>query len=143
MSELRTNSGLASALRPVILRLARRVRQVRDEKLDLSSTQLSAMGALFRHGQLPIGELATYERVQPPSMTRTVNGLVEAGMISRTVSETDRRQCKVALTEEGRQVLAADRRRRDAWLAQRIAALSVEEREVLRKAVPVLEKVNG
>lgn len=36
----------------------------------------------------------------------------------------------------------ANRRRRDEWLARRIAELDPEEREVLRRAVGILEKVN-
>jgi len=36
----------------------------------------------------------------------------------------------------------ADRRRRDAWLAQRVADVTPEERDILRRAIPVLEKVN-
>jgi hypothetical protein len=39
-------------------------------------------------------------------------------------------------------VLLANRRRRDEWLAVRIAALDPAEREVLRRAVGVLEKLN-
>jgi DNA-binding MarR family transcriptional regulator len=48
----------------------------------------------------------------------------------------------VSLTESGRHVLLANRRRRDQWLAVRIAGLDPAEREVLRRAVAVLEKVN-
>jgi DNA-binding MarR family transcriptional regulator len=142
MADPRTNSELASSLRPAILRLSRRLRQMRDESLDLSASQLGAMGVLFRNGELPIGELAAQEKVQPPSMTRTVNCLAEAGMVTRTAGDTDRRQSKVKLTEAGRGVLLADRRRRDAWLTKRIAELTPEEKRVLRQAVKILEKVN-
>ena len=141
--DLRTNAGLASALRPSILRLARRLRQMRDESIDLNSNQLSAMSVLLNHGDLAMGELATRELVQPPSMTRIVNGLEERGLVARKAHPADRRQCVVTLTDAGRQVLLANRRRRDQWLATRIALLEPEEREVLRKSVRILEKVNA
>jgi DNA-binding MarR family transcriptional regulator len=48
----------------------------------------------------------------------------------------------VALTESGRQVLLANRRRRDEWLAVRIAELDPADRDVLRHAVRVLERLN-
>jgi DNA-binding MarR family transcriptional regulator len=48
----------------------------------------------------------------------------------------------VTLTDSGRQVLLANRRRRDEWLAVRIAGLDPAERDVLRRAIRVLEKVN-
>jgi DNA-binding MarR family transcriptional regulator len=141
--DLRTTAGLASALRPSVLRLARRLRQMRDDSLELNSNQLSAMSVLLNHGDLAMGEFAALELVQPPSMTRIVNGLEERGLVLRKAHATDRRQCVVSLTEAGRQVLLANRRRRDQWLAVRIAQLEPDEREVLRKCVPILEKVNA
>jgi DNA-binding MarR family transcriptional regulator len=140
--DLRTHAGLASALRPAVLRLARRLRQMRDESLELNSNQLSAMSVLLNNGELSMGELAALELVQPPSMTRIVNGLEERGLVVRTARTSDRRQSVVALTAPGREVLLANRRRRNEWLAKRISELEPEEREVLRKCVGILEKVN-
>jgi hypothetical protein len=39
-------------------------------------------------------------------------------------------------------VLLANRRRRDEWLTVRIAQLDPADRDVLRRAVPVLERLN-
>ena len=140
--DLRTIAGLASGLRPSVLRLARRLRQLRDDSLDLNSNQLSAMAVLLNSGDQLMGELAAAEKVQPPSMTRIVNGLEMRGYVARRPDPKDGRQCLVSLTAAGRDVLLANRRRRDAWLAVRIAALSAEERDVLRQAVVILDKVN-
>jgi DNA-binding MarR family transcriptional regulator len=140
--DLRTTAGLASALRPSVLRLARRLRQMRDESLDLNSNQLSAMSVLLNNGDLTMGQLAALEKVRPPSMTRIVNGLELRGLVARTPRVTDGRQSVVSLTDAGRQILLANRRRRDQWLAQRLAELEPEERDVLRKSVAILEKVN-
>ena len=141
--DLRSTVGLASALRPSVMRLARRLRQMRDESLDLNSNQLSAMSVLLNSGDQLMGELAAQEKVQPPSMTRIVNGLEERGLVTRRADPHDRRSSRVSLTDAGRQVLLALRRRRDQWLAIRIAELDEGEREVLRACVPVLEKVSG
>ena len=140
--DLRSNAALASALRVSVMRLARRLRQMRDESLDLNGNQLSAMSVLLNSGDLPMGELAAQEKVQPPSMTRIVNGLEERGLVTRQPDPHDRRSARVGLTEPGRQILLANRRRRDQWLAVRLAELDPEEREVLRRCVPILEKVN-
>jgi len=45
----------------------------------------------------------------------------------------------VATTDEARAMLRADRRRREAWLAQRLATLDPEQRRALRDAVPILQ----
>ena len=140
--DLHTIAGLASAVRPAVLRLARRLRQLRDDSLDLNANQLSAMAVLLNEGDQLMGELAAAEKVQPPSMTRIVNGLEALGYVARRPHPTDRRQCLVTLTPSGRQVLLANRRRRDAWLATRIAELTPAERDVLRHAVTLLDKIN-
>jgi DNA-binding MarR family transcriptional regulator len=140
--DLRTTTGLARALRPAVMRLARRLRQMQDDSLDLNPNQLSAMSVLLNSGDQLMGELAALERVRPPSMTRVVNSLEARGYVARRPDPRDHRQCLVTLTDPGRQVLLANRRRRDEWLAVRIAGLDPAEREVLRRAIRVLEKVN-
>ena len=138
----RTDSGLASALRISVMRLARRMRSERDPDNELLPVgQLSVLGTLKRNGESTVGELAVIERVQPPSMTRTVNCLDEAGYVVRRKHETDGRQVVVALSERGHEVLAADRRRRDVWLAQRLRELTPDERALLRQAAPILERL--
>jgi DNA-binding MarR family transcriptional regulator len=135
-------NGLANALRPAVMRLARRLRQMQDESLGLNPNQLSALSVLLNSGDQLMGELAAQERVRPPSMTRIVNSLEARGFVTRRLDPRDHRQCLVSLTDSGRQVLLANRRQRDQWLAVRIAGLDPAEREVLRRAVAVLEKVN-
>jgi len=133
----RTDSGLASTLAVSVARLSRRLRQERDS--DLTATQLSALGSIRRHGPLTIGAVAAFERVQPPSMTRTVNCLLDRGMVTRAASPTDGRQVVVSVSDEGLVLLDAERRRRDAWLAKRLRELSPADRDLLRRAAPLLE----
>lgn len=137
----RTDSGLAAALRVSVARLTRRLRSERDPENELSVGQLSVLGALFRTGECSIGELAAQERVQPPSMTRTVNCLEAEGYVVRRPHDTDGRQVLVALADKGRDTLTADRRRRDAWLAMRLRELTPHERSVLREAAPIIERL--
>ncbi len=136
----RTQAGLASSLRVVVARLNRRMRYQREDD-SLTLNQLATLGTLERHGPMPVGELAGHERVRPPSMTRTVSALEESGLAVREPHAVDRRVTVVRLTESGRERLVADRKRRDAWLAQRVRELSRDERELLRAALPVLEKL--
>jgi DNA-binding MarR family transcriptional regulator len=138
----RTDAGLASALRVSVARLGRRLRSERDPVNDaLSVGQLSVLGVLFREGACTVGELAALERVQPPSMTRTVNCLEDSGLVERRAHETDGRQVVVTLSAQGEQAIAAERRRRDAWLAKRLRELTPAERAVLRQAAPIIERL--
>jgi DNA-binding MarR family transcriptional regulator len=137
----RTDAGLASALRGSVARLGRRLRSEREEGADLGLGSLSALGLLYREGPLTVGQLAERDRVQPPSMTRTVNCLVEGGYAERRRHETDGRQVLVEISDHGRATIERERGRKDAWLAQRLKELTPEERAVLRQAAPLLERL--
>ncbi len=143
--QTRSDAGLASALRISVSRLARRLRAERYTKglePDLSDTQLAALAALERHGQMTPGELAEHEKVQPPSMTRVVAVLEERGLVMRAPHTTDRRQVVLTVTEGGRAVVQQSRKLREAWLARRLRELTPEERATLRAAAPILEKLS-
>jgi DNA-binding MarR family transcriptional regulator len=139
----RTDAGLASELRMSVMRLRRRLASERHPDNELGLGAMGVLGCLARKGgALTIGELAQHERVQPPSMTRTVNCLERDGYVVRRPHEPDGRQVVVELAEQGRAVLLADRARRDAWLAKRLVELTPDERAVLRKAAPILERLS-
>jgi DNA-binding MarR family transcriptional regulator len=87
-------------------------------------------------------ELAAHEKVQPPSMTRIITALEAHGYLTRTPDPTDRRQVVVAASPAGRALLTEDRRRKDAWLSQRLRALDPDDIAVLAAALPVLEKLS-
>lgn len=139
-NDMPTDTALASELRTTVMRLARRLRAQRSDT-SLSLGQLAVLGTLDRRGPLTPGELAALERVQPPSMTRMVTALEAAGLVTRTDHPTDRRQVLVAVAPDGLALLKADRRRRDAWLAQRMRDLDPVDVEVLRAAAAVLNKI--
>jgi len=137
----RTDAGLAAELRLGVMRLRRRLASERHPDNELSLNQMGVLGVLARRGAMTVGELATAEKVQPPSMTRTVNCLEESGDVVKRPHETDRRQVVVELSEQGRGRVLADRARRDAWLAQRLRELTPDERAVLRQAAPILDRL--
>lgn len=137
-----TDPALASALRLAVMRLARRMRAERaDTSLTLS--QLAALATVERHGPLSPRGLAAHERVQPPSATRLVASLEGAGLLTRAPHPTDGRQALLSVSRAGAALLREDRRRREAWLAQRLRELDERDRDVLREAVAVLDRLAG
>lgn len=137
-----TETALASTLRLSVMRLARRMRQQRAES-SLTLTQVAALATVERHPGVTPGELAAREKVQPPSMTKVVAALEAAGLLQRQPHPTDGRQVQLRCTPAGSALLKEDRRRREAWLAQRLAELEPAELAVLRQAAPVLDKLAG
>ncbi len=124
------------------MRLSRRLRNERDASDDLSANQLAVLGTLSRHGAMTIGELAAAEKVQPPSMTRTVTTLCDKGLVQRTPRDSDRRVVVVSLTESAQAVIDESRRRKEAWLNCRLRELTPADRQTLRDAAPILERLS-
>jgi DNA-binding MarR family transcriptional regulator len=146
LQQQRSDTGLATALRISVSRLARRLRVERlmPELAEpaLSDTQLAALATLERHGAMSPGDLAEHEKVQPPSMTRVIAALVDWELVTRAPHPTDRRQVILTVTPAGRSLVQKVRRRKEAWLARRLAELSPQERATLREAAPILEKLS-
>ena len=140
---VRTDAGLASSLRVSVGRLHRRLRteQVADPHVSVGG--IAVLALLSVEGDRTVGQLAAAERVQPPSMTRTVSCLERDGLVERGTNPTDGRQVVVRLSTSGQELLAAERRRRDAWLTRRLRELSAEERAVLRQAAPILDRLSN
>lgn len=140
-SAIRTDAGLAAELRVAVARLRRRLANEREPGNDLGIGVMAVLACLYRNGEISVGELAAFERVQPPSMTRAVRKLEDKGYVARRSCESDGRLVLVSLTAAGRDLVLADRRRRDEWLACRLRALTPAERATLRAAAPLLARI--
>jgi DNA-binding MarR family transcriptional regulator len=130
---------LAARLRLGVTRLARRLRQ--ETEADITPSQLAALSTVERHQPMTVGELSAHERVQPPTMTRVVSAMVEAGLVTRDPDPADRRVAWLRLTPEGARFLARGRTRKEAYLAKRLRRIDPERLAILERAVDVLEEL--
>src|SRR5438105_3664604 len=137
-----TNAELASSLRLALMRAARRIRSQRVHT-EITLSQLSALATVKKHGPLSAGEIAAIERIQPPSMTKILSSLENAGWIERAPHPDDRRQSIIAATQSGLDLLDEETQARDAWLAKRLLDFSPEDRELLRKSIDVLDRLGS
>lgn len=128
---------LAARLRVAVTRLNRRLRQ--QSLAGLSPAQASALGSVNRLGAPTLGELATAEQVQPPTMTRLVAGMQDAGLVARLADEADRRVCRVQLTAEGRRTLQRIRSLKNAFLTRRLATLDASQYAAAAELADLLE----
>lgn len=138
----KTNTAeLASRLRLVVARLARRLRK--EDPSDISPSLLSALATVEHHGPLTLGDLASAEQVSPPSMTRAVGALSDAGLVERVVDPVDRRVAWIGVTTQGKALIQRRRRQRDAYLAAHLRKTTPEELAVLERAAEILERLVG
>jgi DNA-binding MarR family transcriptional regulator len=132
-------SEVASRLRLVIARVARRLRQ--EAGADLSASQTTALATIERHGPLTPSELAHLERVQRPTATRIVARLEEAALVERARDPADGRISLVSITRQGTELLRRVRTRKNAYLARQLRELDPADVAILEDATEVLERM--
>ncbi len=119
-------AALAARLRVAGWRFARRMR--RESAPGISPTLSAALHTVETHGPITAGQLAAHEHVQKPTMTRTIQAMLDRGLVER-------------IPPAGRKLLQRSRRRTDEFLAKRVKKLSAEERDVLESAAALLERL--
>jgi len=129
---------LASQLRLACMRISRRVRF--ESSSPVPPHQFSVLVRLEEAPRTP-RELASFEKVSAPSMTRTVAALVDQGWVQRADDPDDRRSVILSLTKEGRAIVRSTRQAREGWMAVRLSHLDDDEIEVLRRATDILQRV--
>jgi DNA-binding MarR family transcriptional regulator len=132
---------LANRLRPVLLQLNRYLR--REAHAEGITGGQAALLAQIRHDpKVGVRELAGREGVSAPAMTRYLDRMEKAGLVVRTRSVEDARRIRLALTPKGVRALRSVRRRRTAWLAERLQGLSRGELAAVDRAIePLLRLV--
>ncbi|SDX57650.1 DNA-binding transcriptional regulator, MarR family [Arthrobacter sp. cf158] len=133
--------ALAIDLRTAVMRTSRRLRI--EATGDVITPGQYTVLAHLNAGSQTLRELAEREHVQAPSMTRIVNALTEQGFASRQAHPGDGRQVRISITAAGQEVLAEARSQRTAWLAQRVAGLSEEDRLTLSRAAHIMQEMSA
>lgn len=130
--------SVATELRAVLGQLLRRLRT----DAARPTSQLAVLSRLDRGGPQTTSGLAAAERMRPQSMAEIVAELQADGLVERTQDAADRRRLIVELTQEGRDFIRRERRRREDWLSQAIAEeLTPHEQAVLAEAVALLRRL--
>jgi DNA-binding MarR family transcriptional regulator len=136
-------NDLAHQLQRLVLRLNR---ELRAHNAGAGASNADAMLlAEVRHSPgLGVSELAAIENVSRSVMSERVKRLELAGLIASDPGvQPDRRRIALAITGAGRDLLEQITARRRAWMAERLTALSPEEREAVQVAVTSLERITG
>ncbi len=135
----RGSGTLANRLRPVLLRLSRELRR-EIHSLGVTGGQVALLIQIKKYPGITASELAERERISAPGMSGHIARLETASLIERTRGQ-DRRRIGLTLTPAGEKVLEDVRRKRTAWLSERLKGLDPEERGTIEAALPALEKL--
>lgn len=85
-----------------------------------------------------LSQLAQHQGVSLPSMSETVQTLVERGLLERTNSAADRRVMHIGLTRKGQQLLANEHKRLMGLMAKRLSRLTSNEITQVEKGLALL-----
>lgn len=133
--------AVANELRPVLLKLSRRLRQEVHAR-GVTSSEVSLLIQIAKRPGIGIGELAELERVSAPRISKAVQKLLVGGLVYRHQdTPEDRRRVGVDITARGRQVLDSVRKRRTAWLAERLEGLEPDDLATLEAALAPLARL--
>ncbi len=134
MTELTTLAAdrvaLANRLRPILFRLHR---ELRREIHSLGDHRRPGIDSSSRSSAVPESACASspeLERVSAPAMSKAIDKLERADLVTR-IRGTDRRRVGIEVSAEGHRALASVKRRRTAWLATRMKELSPAELDAL------------
>jgi DNA-binding MarR family transcriptional regulator len=131
---------LANRLRPVLLMLNRHLRREAHAE-GITGGQAALLAQIRNHPQLGVRELAAREGISAPSMTRYLDRLEKAGLIVRMRSPEDARRIRLGLTPKGVRVLRSVRRRRTAWLSERLQGLGEADQRAVADAIEPLARL--
>ncbi|MGW0856460.1 MarR family winged helix-turn-helix transcriptional regulator [Streptomyces sp. NPDC002690] len=132
---------LAVRLASVVSRLLRKLRTESAESL-LTPSQRSVLARLESDGPATTAALARAEYVRPQSMRLTLAALESQDLVERAPDPEDGRKSLVSVNDAGRATLAGLRAAKHDWLAEALAAgMDESERQVLAKAVPLLDRL--
>ena len=133
---------IATRLHKASVHLIRTLRR-EDDVGGLSGPRLSALSVVVFTGPLSLSALAAAEQVRPPTMSRIVDALLAAGLVTRVSAPGDRRSVRIEATPVGRALLDRGRARRVGALMARLSSLTDYERRALARGVEILERIGG
>jgi DNA-binding MarR family transcriptional regulator len=134
---------LASSLRSAISALHKGLRRQTQAANTYSMTEIETIAHLHRSEKLLPTELAALTKVKTQSMSQVLKKMEEEGIVKRTPSKEDKRKVYISLTPSGKKTVEKTRYEKDEWLKNNIEqSLSAKEKELLIKALPVLNKLS-
>jgi DNA-binding MarR family transcriptional regulator len=132
----------AQRLRMVFGQLSRRLRPTEAGlAADLTPTRVIVLLNTVRNGPIRLADVAEQEGLNPTLLSRTVAHLAQAGLVTRTADESDRRSAWLDATPAGRELAERIRAQRTHAVQVALEELAPENRKLVEDALPALEQL--
>lgn len=94
----------------------------------------------IQKGRDSVSKLAEAKRISRPAISRSVEVLVKKKLISRTQNPQDRRNMRLALTEEGQTLFDEVFGKVGDWMAEKLSTLDEDELVAVAQAFKILKE---
>jgi len=109
------------------------------EWFDITGDQFHILRRVSK-GIDSVSDLAAAKHISKPSISRTVDALVDRGLMNRAQDPKDRRQIRLSLTPEGEILLQTVFSSVRTWMAVKLGNLEAGELINIREALAALRK---
>ncbi|GAA0197651.1 hypothetical protein GCM10009123_01120 [Kangiella japonica] len=109
-----------------------------EKSIGLTQERLGIITQLVMQGPKTINQLAEYESVSAPAITRTIKALEKQGFVIKSRSKTDQRVVFVAPTRKSQQVVDAVRIQQQKLISEILELASKDELELIANGVTTL-----
>lgn len=118
------------------------VRAVRQDTGTVRSAQSETLDLLQRLGPMNVAALAEKRGVTHQTMRLVVAGLETDGLVQQDADPADRRSRLISISPAGSDALTLEREARASRIEKAIQALlSPAQQELLRAAIPILDRL--
>ena len=131
---------VADSMHSASIHLLRRATR-EDVRSGTSAARLSALSVLVFAGPKTVSELAGWERVKVPTMSRLVAAMEAEGLVRKAPNGSDARSVVLHATAKGRRVLDRARELRLSALASLFGEATAAELETVREAAAIVERL--
>jgi len=108
------------------------------DESGLSFSQIHILMRLHFGGTCDVTEIGTHLGITNAAASQTIERLLQVGLLTRTEDPVDRRVKQITLTPKGHSLVEAGIEARRRWLEGLTQALSLQEQEMIARALTVL-----
>jgi len=132
--------AMLTASRLLVAVSARSIAAV-DESISIPQFRLLVV--LSSRGQQKVTELAVALGVNPSTATRTLDRLIEAGLVDRQTNPRSRREMLISLTQEGQRLVGEVTRRRREEIAAIVERMPQTHQRGIVRALNAFSQAGG
>ena len=130
--------AFGSIVRWSLYQFHRRMLETADVTIDRSI--ISILTRLNARSPIRNSELADYLNLDRSTLSRQVAAAIASGYVSREQDASDSRAYHLAMTDLGRETLAAVQLAREGLIGEITSFMNEDERELVAKALPVVAR---